>query len=206
MTSSFREEVVVPFPAQLPRAPHATHCRSTLLVASVQALRRHGHYARYEALVAREHLEAITSTVAGVWLPIEIAIAHYRACDALALAVDEQLTIGGEVVRTIQRTFIGTLLKLASSGAELSPMVGMQKFAAIYVRTFQGGGAKVVQIGPKDVRTEIVGQPLSLIPYFRVAYRGFIQAGCEFFARRTFVTELPRYMSATTLGYRVSWA
>lgn len=203
--SAFQEEILVPFPETMAQAPRATLCRSTLLVASMQALRRHGHYERYERVVSPAHLETITSAVAGVWLPIEVGVAHYGACDALGLSTAEQLKIGGEVVRMLQKTFLGTLLKLAASGADLSPMVGMAKFAAIYGRSIQGGGAKVVQIGMKDVRAEVVGLPFAAIPYFRVAYRGFIQAGCEFTGRRAFVSELSRYTSDTTLGYRISW-
>lgn len=114
--------------------------------------------------------------------------------------------MGGEVVRNLQKTFIGTVLKAASSGAGISPFVGLQKFTAIYARSIKGGGGRVVRVGPKDVRVEFVGLPLAAIRYFRVAYRGFIQAGCEFFAKRVVVAELAPYLSPTTVAYRIAWA
>ena len=83
--------------------------------------------------------------------------------------------------------------------------MGFQKFAIVFSRSIRGGGVRAVRIGPEDVRVDFVGLPLATIPYFRIAYRGFIQAGCEFFARRVVVAELHAFLSATTLGYRIAW-
>lgn len=68
-----------------------------------------------------------------------------------------------------------------------------------------GGGARLVRLGPKDVRIDFVGERFAEVRYFRVAYRGFIQAGCEFFFRRAVVAELEAFRSPTTLGYRIAW-
>ncbi len=204
-THSVDEEILLPYPDTLAGAPNATHVRGTLLVASTRTLKRHGHYERYKSALAPGDFEAIVSSAAGMWLPIEVGLAHYRACDALDLPVDEQLEIGGEVVRSLQKTFIGMVLKAASSGVGITPIIGLQKFATVFSRSFKGGGMRLVRLGPKDVRVEFVGLPVSAIRYFRIAYRGFIQAGCEFFARRVVVAELGRYLSATTLAYRIAW-
>ncbi|MCG8399680.1 hypothetical protein LWS67_24645, partial [Bacillus atrophaeus] len=83
----------------------------TLLVASRQTLKRHGHFDRYLAALSREHADAIASAFPAAWLPIELGVAHYRACDALALSVDEQVDMGGEVVRNLQKTFVGSLVR-----------------------------------------------------------------------------------------------
>jgi hypothetical protein len=200
-----REEVLVPYPASLGEEPNATHCRSTLLVASMQTLRRHGHYDRYATFLPPDHLHSVAAAGAGLWLPIERGIVHYRACDQLALPIDEQLVMGGEVVRELQRTFIGTVLRAAGSGVGVTPLAGLEKFASVYSRSIKGGGARVVRLGPKDVRVEFVGLPFAAIRYFRIAYRGFIQAGCEFFARRVVVAELDSYLTATTCAYRIAW-
>ncbi len=201
----FQEEVLVPFPPTLREEPNATHCRGTLMLASMAKIRQRGHWDRYVAALGPEHLQTIQSSVAGVWLPIEVGIAHYRACDSLDLPTEEILSLGGEVVHDLQRTFIGTVLKTASSGAGIGPLVGMQKFMSVYTRSIKGGGGRLLRIGPKDARVEFVGQPLSAIRYFRIAYRGFIHAGCEFFAKRVVVAELHAFGSATTVAYRLAW-
>ena len=205
MVTPSADAILVPFPDTLAALPDATHCRGTLLLASTRALKRHGHYERYQRLLAPEHFATILSSPAGTWLPIELGIAHYEACDALGLPLDEQHAMGAEVVLEMQKTFLGSVLKAASAGGGVSPIVGLKKFAAMFSRSVRGGGLRVVRLGPKDVRVEFVGLPLAAVRYFRVAYRGFIQAGCEFFARRVVVAELDRYLSATTLAYRIAW-
>ncbi len=201
-----REEVLVPYPTTLGREPTATHCRSTLLVASIKTLKAHGYYEKYVRALKPTHLEMIASTAAGMWVPIEVGIAHYRVCDGLDIPMDEQLKMGGEVVHALQKTFIGTVLRAASSGVGIGPITGLEKFVQIYGRSIKGGGARILRLGPKDVRVEFVGQPFAAIRYFRVAYRGFIHAGCEFFARRVVVAELNALLTPTTLGYRIAWA
>jgi hypothetical protein len=195
----------VPYPDTLAVEPNVTHVRSTLLIASTRTLKRHGHYERYRTFLAPADHATIVSSAAGMWLPIGVGIAHYRACDALDLPLDEQLEIGGEVVHSLQKTFIGMVVKAASAGAGITPIAGVKKFATVFSRSFKGGGVRVVRLGPKDVRVEFVGLPLSAIRYFRIAYRGFIQAGFEFFARRVVAAELGKYLSETTLAYRVAW-
>jgi hypothetical protein len=202
---AFPPEEIVPFQFGRGLVPGATHCRGTLLLASRQTLRNRGHFDRYLAALSPADAAAIDAAIAAAWLPIELGIAHYRACDALNLSVDETLSIGGEVVRNLQRTFIGSLVKAASSGAGVTPIFGLQRFTTIYFRTIKGGDARVVRYAPKDARVEFVGLPFSAIRYFRIAYRGFIQAGCELFARRVIVAELNAYLGPTTCAYRIAW-
>ncbi len=199
------EHVLVPYPDTLAREPTATHCRSTLLVTSQQALKRHGYYEKYVRVLPPRRLDEIVSSGSGVWLPIEVGIAHYQACDALDIPMDEQLVLGGEVVHVMQKTFLGSVLKSASAGMGISPLTGLEKFTSLRARSVKGGGARVMRFGPKDVRIDFVGEPFAAIRYFRVAYRGFIQAGCEFFSRRVVVAELDAFRSPSTLGYRIAW-
>jgi len=204
-TYSADPEIILPYPDTLAAEPSATHIRGTLIVASTRTLKHRGHFERYRSALAPEHFATIVSSAAGMWLPIEVGIAHYRACDSLDLPVEEQLQIGGEIVHTLQKTFIGMVLKAASSGAGITPIAGMKKFTGVFSRSFKGGGACLVRLGPKDLRVEFKGLPVSGIRYFRVAYRGFIQAGCEMFARRVVVAELGKYLSETTVAYRIAW-
>jgi len=202
----FSEEILIPFPATLAAEPSTTHCRGMLLTASVNAIKSHGHLERYLVALPPEYVTPITTAIASEWIPMGVVLAHYRACEALGLSVEETLGNGGAVVMNLQRTFIGGVLKRATVEAGVGPLFGLQKFASVYYRSMKGGGGRIVRIGPKDVRMEFVGQPLSSVRYFRVSYRGFIQAGCAFFARRVVVAELAPYLSPTTCAYRVAWA
>ncbi|HEY1694010.1 MAG TPA: hypothetical protein VGG39_17705 [Polyangiaceae bacterium] len=202
----YPEEQLVPFPSTLSDQPEVTHCRGTLLVASRRTLRDHGHFERYRTLLAEEHETTFASHAAAGWIPIEAGVAHYRACDALDVPVDEQLVMGAAVVHSLQRTFLGTVLRAAGRGMGITPLFGMQKFFTIYGRSFRGGGGRLVRTGPKELRVEFVGNPVAAIRYFRIAYRGFIAAGCETFATRVVTAELDSYLSPTSMAYRIAWA
>jgi hypothetical protein len=204
--SHLREEILIPFPETLPAEPSTTHCRGMLLTASFEAIKAHGHLKRYLGALPPAYVTPITTAIASEWISMDVVLAHYRACEALALSADETLHIGGAVVMNLQRTFIGGVLKKAAVEAGVSPLFGLHKFASVYYRTMKGGGGRIVRIGPKDVRMEFVGQALSSVGYFRLSFRGFIQAGCAFFARRVVVAELASYLSPTTCAYRVAWA
>jgi hypothetical protein len=202
----YREEELVAFPSTLADEPQATHCRGTLILASRRTLQARGYFDAYRAHLATDHETAIASSVAGMWVPIEVGVAHYRACDMLDLPEEEQLSLGAAVVHELQRTFIGTVLRAAGRGIGISPLIGLEKFFGVYARTIKGGGGRLTRIAPKDARVEFVGLPFADIHYFRVAYRGFISAGCEFFARRVAAAELAAHRSPTTIAYRIAWA
>jgi hypothetical protein len=127
----FAEEQLVPFPTTLAQEPAVTHLRGTLLMSSRRALQRFGHFEPYRALLPPHVEMAVASSVAGAWLPIELGVAHYRACDALQLSVDDTLKLGAAVVHELQRTFIGTIISTASKEAGVSPLLGLQKFFGV---------------------------------------------------------------------------
>ncbi len=199
------EEVFVPFPADPAVMPAASQCKSTLLVSSLRSLREHHHFERYQALLAPEYRTLVLESIAGVWVPIDAALAHYDACEALGLAVGEQVRLGLDVGIRIQRSTISTLVKLAASSG-VTPWTGLRNFQRFYARVFDGGGTRVVKLGPKDARVEIVGLPLARVPYFVNGYRGVIQAGSELFARKAFVAHVPEHSAATSLAFRLAWA
>ena len=75
----------------------ATQARSTLITTSIQAIRARGRFATYEEGLPPPLRQSILTVVAGAWLPIELALAHYTACEGLGLPVAEQVAIGMEV-------------------------------------------------------------------------------------------------------------
>ncbi len=198
------EEIIVPLSGPRDHIVVITRFRSTLLTSSLKSLQDRGLMERYLKLLPAEHHDAVRACIAGVWLPIELGLAHYRACDGLALSVDEQLAIGREVGLKIQGTFLGTMLKLAK-GAGVTPWLCLGQYQRLWDRLMMGGGVIVTKVGPKEARLEFVNIPLARIAYFRTAFRGVNQAACELFCKRAYVEEIKRLCSGTTLGFRVSW-
>src|SRR5580692_2444401 len=97
-----RGEVVVAFRTDPAKAEPAKHIRSTLITSSLTALRKRGYMPDYERLVPAVYKETLLSCIAGVWLPMETGVAHYRTCDALGLSAAEVYDIGMDVSVQVQ--------------------------------------------------------------------------------------------------------
>jgi hypothetical protein len=204
--SRSHEETILAFPAPLESIGMAKELRSTLVASSIESLRRRSLMDRYREVVAPEHKEAILSTVAGLWLPMEVGMAHYTAVDRLGFTVEEQAGIGAEVSHKIHDTFLGVVMKMATN-AGVTPWTLLPKGNQLFGRIFRGGGGtRIVKLGPKEARAEIVGIPILAVPYFRNAIRGLYQAAISVFCTRCYVHEVVRFSSPpTSTALRLSW-
>jgi hypothetical protein len=59
--------------------------RGSLVASSLQTLRELDLFPRYLALLDKDKHEPILFALASSWLPLELAMAHYGACEAMAL-------------------------------------------------------------------------------------------------------------------------
>ena len=198
-----REEVLVPFGPT--RDQPTTELRSTLLTTSLQTLRSRGLLDAYFKALPPEHHDAVTHVVAGVWLPIDLGIAHYRACDSLGLQWEQVLSIGKEVGERVQGTVLGLMVRTAKSTG-LAPWTALRNGMVFYERGFRGGAVGIVKLGPKEARVELVGNPLCAVSYFRQGIRAVTSTGAELFCEKAYTVELPRLTTSTSMGYRLSWA
>lgn len=199
------EEILLPFPAPAASLGVATEVRSTLIASSIESLRRRGVYDRYTKLLVPSHKDTILMSVAGQWLPMSAGIAHYSACEALGFTVEEQFAIGAEVSHKIHDTFLGVVVKMAKN-AGVTPWTLLPKGNQLYGRLLSGGGGtQITRLGPKECRAEMAGLPLLEIPYFRNAIRGLYQAAITLFCVRTYVNEIPRRATPTSIAMRIAW-
>jgi hypothetical protein len=199
------DRVLVPFAHARERIGRATQVKSTLLSASLDAIRKRGRFDEYEAQLTPEHREAIVFGVSGVWLPMEIALAHYAAVDSLGFTEAEILENGYSVGTRLNHTFVGTVVKLAGQ-AGVTPWLPLAQVGKLFERVFRGGaGVQVERLAPKDARIEVVGLPIASSPYFRGALRGQVQVGCELFCRRCYARAVEPRHEADAVTLRVSW-
>jgi hypothetical protein len=198
------EEVLIAPPAA--DAGRVTHVRSTLVLSSVQSLRAHSLYEHYIRLLDPGMRDTVEALIAGQWLPVETALKHYRACDALGLTLANEIALGHEVGTRIQGSILGLLLK-GAKGAGATPWTGLGFMDRLWERVFNGGGGVgLVKLGPKEARAQLVGLPLLTVPYFRHAFRGTMLAGLELFCQRAYVHEQGRDRADdTSFTFRVSW-
>jgi hypothetical protein len=199
------DRAFLPFPGSPSSLGSASAARSTLVTTSIQSLRGRGLYDPYVSHLGALHRDELLTTVAGVWLPIDVAIAHYEACEALHLDAGDQLAIAMEVGDRVHGTFLGMMVRMART-AGVTPWPALAQSAKLYGRLFCGGGVAVTPTGPKDARVELVGNPLCAIEYFRVGVRGVYQAALQLFCRRVTTFELPLRQAPHAMAIRISWA
>ena len=108
-------EVFLPLPAPRNKLPSTTQFRSTWIVSSQNALKQRGLFDRYLDLLPAKHKDALAVAIVGGWMDIDIAEAHYRACDELVLSASDQLEIGKNVSRYLDHTLLQTAVRLARS-------------------------------------------------------------------------------------------
>ncbi len=200
---ALHEEELHPFPS--PMGSLVTELKSTLLVSSVQSLRERGLFERYRANLSPANAEAIPLTVVGLWLPLEVAIDHYTAVNALGLTYAESAQAGAVVGVKIQATLLGTVARLARTSG-VTPWTVLAQFQRLFERIFKGGGTRIVKLGPKEARIDVSGLKLAVFPCFRAGFQGMIKSGGELFCTRAYVSEVPRLCTSTTIGYRCAWA
>ncbi len=88
-------EIILAYPE---RVTPVRSVRSTLLLAVRSSLQENGHYDAYCDAIPPVQRVLILQTVAGVWIPIEVAMVHYRALDTLSRS------LGGCASRGRQRS------------------------------------------------------------------------------------------------------
>jgi hypothetical protein len=193
------DDVILELP---PRVPPVRNVRSTLILASVETVRRLGRFDDYERALAPEHKETILQVIAAQWLPIEVALAHYTACDALGVSNETTLQAGRSTFEGARGTLLGTAVRMAR-GAGITPWNLWPLSMRFWSRGCDGGAVGIVRAGPKDVHATIAECPLFASQYFRVGLRGLIAGLTELFCTRAYVTE--RRHRNHTVEYRVQW-
>ncbi len=196
---------VVPLPLPREQIADATHFRSTWLTASRATIRERGLEAKYESALDPAHRDEIVNAVPGVWLPMNVARAHYSACDTLGLAEDELVEIGRLAMRRANATTLSFMTRLAKN-AGVTPWTVFAQTPRIMAHTMNGGAIGVARLGPKDARVEIVGYPLADLHYNRITMRGILQGAIELFCRRAYSKEIPEGCDRRSLAMHLYWA
>lgn len=189
-----------------PNGPVTRNVRGSLLASSLQTLREAGHYDRYLTLLPAAHREQILFALASSWLPIEVAAAHYKACDDLQLDESQMIEIGEAVAKRIMGTFLGTLMRTGRSmGAAPTPWLVLNQYHRVCERIIDGGKFMVTEVGPKDAVITTRGLPLFGYRYFRTATLGMFRGGLGIFAKSCFAREISEKSSRDTLCVSARW-
>jgi hypothetical protein len=159
-----------------------TAVRSTLLQSSLQALREFGLYERWRAQIGAAERDLIVESIAPVWLPVDVAVAHYEACDRMQVDEAQQTLIGASVGARVQSTLLTTAGKLARNMG-VTPDIAARCFSPLWARLFQGGSLQIELTGPKDLHLEFRQSVLPRCPYFRRTLCGNVGAATQLLGR-----------------------
>jgi hypothetical protein len=195
------EEIILAFPDPVPRLRNV---RSTLFLGGHATLVAAGYGEAYTAAAPREVHDTLASTVAGMWVPIDIVLAHYAAVDSLGISAETAAKLGRGTFDRTKGMLLGTAVGLAK-GAGVTPWTLLPHFQRFWLRGNDGGGVRVISLGPKEARIDLVEVPHVKSPYFRNACRGLCTVLLEMVSRKTYVHEMARRGPETSMSMKAQW-
>jgi len=200
-----REEVFLPFPAPTrAEVPMASHVRGTWLAAVVRTMRAGPHFEAYARELDPSVRGTVLGAIAGDWLPIDVLMDHYAACDRLALPAEEIAEIGRGALQFAQGSILALTARVATQTVT-TPWRVLGQLQRFWDRFILGGGVCVYRVGPKEARVELVQFPGCRFRHFRVGARSVTQATFDFLCQKAFTSELPKLGSPTSLSVRIAW-
>lgn len=165
------KEIVVPH--DLSRGPLVA-VRRMLVHSSIAELSVSGLYDRYSEIIDSRTLERIKELIGPGWMPVELALEHYRACDSLQLSDDAIHEAGKRAGDKIGSALLVAGAQPQADTKDRSPWPFIQAFARMGRRIHDGASAQYVKTGSSSLRIEHSGNPLFAFHYYRVAHCGFL--------------------------------
>jgi len=179
--------------------------RSTLLVASYKMIHAMGRDDDYRRALPREHHAAIVNAVAGTWVDVDVALAHYVACEGLGLSSEEQVEVGRNVGLKLRGTLAGTIVHM-SKEVGVDPWTVIPTMPRLWSRVFEGSAILGWRLGPKEARIDAVGMPIVDVRYFRNALRGQCMGMMDLFCTRSYANARSAQFEPGTYSLRLQWA
>jgi hypothetical protein len=178
-----------------------TEVKSTLLSSSLLGLRERGHDKAYLEKLPAELRGTLPFTPAGVWIPVDLILAHYAACDALRLSEEEVSAMGASVAR-LTRPLAAAATTAGAVG--VTPWTVLLSTNRFWARIHRGSGMRIVKLGPKEARVEVLRTPVARYAYWRIGLRSIALETTSPFCRSMYVKELAN--GRDMVSYRMSWA
>jgi hypothetical protein len=195
------EGVILPFPAHV---EPVREVRTTIIVSSIGAIRAAGLFDQYAANLPAIEREQLVHLVPGLWIPVDLALVHYGACDALRLTSDQMAAYGRAVFDKTSGTLLGTMVRMAREvGA--SPWTVLPHLQRFWDRAYRGGGLRILKTGPKEARGEVIQARTCDSLYYRHALRGLLNGVLELFCQKAYVT-IASDRRPAGVTYRMQWA
>lgn len=164
--------------------------RGNLIVSSLESLRQFNHYERYLDVLEPTWREQVVFCLASSWVPVEVAMAHYAAHDALMLSASELIDLSEWVSERVAGSFLGSLLRGSrTQGLGLCPWVPLREYRRMCERLLQGGLVAMKPTGEREAVLEISGVPMMRYVTFRQTMLALTRHAVGAFVNRAIVRE-----------------
>jgi hypothetical protein len=194
-------EILMPYE---PDAGSLTAVKNVLLQSSLAELKAHGHYERYASLIEPQILEQLLASLGPGWVPVELALAHYEACDNLMLTPEQFALMGqGVGTRVKDAVLISLAKKVREANYDLWLSVG--PLNRMWPRLFQGGSVQVSKVGPKAQLIEQKGYVLNRYHYYRQSHISAVRATYDALGATSTVKLLSYSAARDEMVVHVSW-
>lgn len=181
-----------------------TQVRGTLLVASREQMGALGVCGQYTAALSDTARLQLATLIAASWVPVELALEHFRAIDELGLPPEMVEKATGVVAAKLQGSVLNAVAKaVQATGA--SPLSIVRTVGMLWGRTFKGGAIEVRATGPKEGLVRLLGSPLLASRYHRTGVRVHVQRASDLFSSRAVVREQSYKAASQELTLRVQW-
>jgi hypothetical protein len=183
----------------------ATEVRGSLLASSLAVVRLRGRETAYFGALPPSQHQAIQELVAQAWLPVELAVAHYRALDHAFPQADEQRENGVLVAERTQNAYVETVVRGLKAAGALNMTTALQRVPAGIARTVRGGVCQVHSTGLKDARVELSGFPFLAVRYTHNAWQGMFESSLGIVSRKLFIRQDRAFAGADRMALVLSW-
>jgi hypothetical protein len=198
-----RSEVIVP---PLASFTPAAELRGTLLASSFAVVRERGKESAYFLALDPAYHEAMRAVLVQAWLPMELAVAHYRAMGLVFPEAHEQIDNGKIISERTQNGYLRTIVRALHATGSLDIPTAVRRLPAVVERMVRGGGAaSAYRTGRKDVRIELSGYPILRAPYTHNAWHGMFYSALSLVTARLTVRQDLRFRSDSRMALDVSW-
>jgi hypothetical protein len=184
--------------------PPVRNVRSTLMLGGLASLEAGGFMDAYAAAAPIEVRTAIQTSVAGMWIPLETALAHYMTCDRIGISSDSAAKLGRSTFARTKGLLLGTAIGIAKT-AGVTPWSLMPYLQRFWQRGIDGGGVQALRLGPKEAQLDLIACPLFRSHYFRGALRGLTTNLFELVCRKAYFHERRVDDPNMAISFRVQW-
>lgn len=197
-------EVVFEPPTTRANTPPVDAVRGFVFSSGRKWFQERGMLDRYMGLLPPPVRERAFTLTALEWLPLDEAMACYRACDAMDLSYADQREVGGFVSSANNGPLIETIARLAG-GLGVSPWVALKDLHKVWLRSNRGGAVAVYKAGERSARIELWRVPLVSSSFFCTSMCGAIESGIRLFRKRASVSEVRDERTADSLTMTAAW-